>query len=198
VGTFRNVVVSNIVAKNCSAVGCAIAGLPGHRIENVTLSNINLGFDGGGTKEDAVREIPEKPAGYPESTMFGTLSAYGFFCRHVTGLTLHNVRLNTTEPDARHALVFDDVEASAIDALWAPFAPDAAPLLSVVNSRDVAIRNCHPPVGTDVFLKLEGEGTRGITVYNNNFANIESICSRGQDVADSALVQWSNYGLSRP
>lgn len=192
IGTFRNVVVNGIVATECSAIGCAIAGLPGHEIENVMLSDVSLGFDGGGTREEASRAIPEKPDSYPESTMFGTLPAYGFFCRHVKGLTFRNVRLHTTKPDARHALLFDDVEACAVDALRAPFAVDAAPLLSVVNGRDVAIRNCHPPAGTDVFLKLEGEGTRGIAVHNNNFVDVESICNRGQDVADSALIQWSN------
>jgi len=67
---------NNIVATGVSSIGCSITGLPGgHRIENVSLSNINLSFDGGGTREDASREIPEKAASYPESTMFGTLPA---------------------------------------------------------------------------------------------------------------------------
>jgi len=42
VGTFRNVVVNNIVATQVSSIGCSITGLPGgHRIENVSLSNIS-------------------------------------------------------------------------------------------------------------------------------------------------------------
>jgi len=193
VGTFRNVTIANIAATGCSPVGCSITGLPGHPVENVTLSHINLGFDGGGTAEDATREIPEKPTSYPESTMFGTLPAYGFFCRHVTGLTLQNIRLQTAQPDARHALVFDDVEASVVDALQAPFTSGAAAVLSVINSRNVAIRNCHPSVGTDVFLKLGGAETKEISMYNNNFASVKIIGDRAPDVAESALIQWSNY-----
>ena len=193
VGTFRNVMINNIVATDCSPIGCSITGLPGHRIENVTLSNISLGFDGGGTTEDATRAIPEKPASYPESTMFGTLPAYGFFCRHVTGLTLQNVRLQTTESDQRHALAFDDVAASVIDALQAPFAGKAAALLSLVNSHGIAIRNCHPPAGTNVFLKLAGDKTKEVSVYDNNVAGVETMCDRGPDVAESALLQWSNH-----
>ena len=193
IGTFRNVAISNMVATDCSVVGCSITGLPGHPIENVTLANINLGFDGGGTSEDAGREIPEKPTSYPESTMFGTLPAYGFFCRHVKGLTFQNVRLQTGAPDRRHAIVFDDVEEAAIDALQAPFAPEAAALLSLANSRNVAIRNCHPPTGTDVFLKLSGAGTEEISVHNNNFAGVETLCNRGQGAAESALIRWSNH-----
>ena len=72
VGKLSNVIISDIIATECSQIGCSITGLPGHTIENVTLSNIQLGFEGGGTKEDASRQIPEKPTSYPESTMFGT------------------------------------------------------------------------------------------------------------------------------
>ncbi|MBM4028087.1 MAG: glycoside hydrolase, partial [Planctomycetes bacterium] len=105
IGKLRNVVLSNIVATDGSPVGCSITGLPDHPIENVTLSNIRLGFDGGGTRPEASREIPERADAYPESTMFGMLPAYGFFCRHVQGLVLQNVHLQTATPDHRHALV---------------------------------------------------------------------------------------------
>jgi len=193
VGTVRNVVVSNIVATDCSAVGCAIAGLPDHRIENVTLSNISLGFDGGGTREEASRGIPERPGSYPESTMFGTLPAYGFFCRHVRGLTLENVHLQTSAVDLRHAVVFDDVERGVIDALEAPFATNAAAMLRLANASEVTIRDCQPPTGTDVFLSIHGAESRGIAIYNNNLAAAGTVCDRGQEVPGSAVIQWSNH-----
>jgi len=113
VGKFRNVVVSNVIATDCSSIGCSITGLPGHPIENITITNVNLGFDGGGTKEDAARQIPEHPTKYPESTMFGTLPAYGFYCRHVKNLKFQNIRLATSAADYRHAMVFDDVQNAA-------------------------------------------------------------------------------------
>ncbi len=193
VGTFRNVAINNIVATDCSSVGCSITGLPGHPIENVTLSQIALGFDGKGTRQDAERTIPEKEASYPESTMFGTLPAYGFFCRHVKGLTLDTVRLQTAAPDHRHAIVFDDVHEATIDALTAPFAADAAALLRLTNSSDVAIRNCFPPAGTEVFLALRGSDTKSIAVYNNNFATVETTCDRDPEVSQAAIVEWSNH-----
>ncbi|MBN2269691.1 MAG: glycoside hydrolase family 28 protein [Sedimentisphaerales bacterium] len=143
VGKFRNVVVTNIVAIDCSPVGCSITGLPGHHIENVTISNVNLGFEGGGTKEDAARQIPENPANYPESTMFGTLPAYGFYCRHVDNLQFQNIRLATSAPDYRHAVVFDDVHSATIDSLDAPSAPDAAEVIRLIDSTDIRIE---PPL----------------------------------------------------
>jgi len=145
VGKFRNVIVSNVVATDCSEIGCSITGLPGHPIENVTLSNLNLGFDGGGKKEDASRDIPEKSASYPESTMFGTLPAYGFFCRHVKGLKFHNITLQTAEPDLRHAMVFDDVTDAVIEGLDAPSAAGAVSPYKVTNSKYISFRHCNPP-----------------------------------------------------
>jgi polygalacturonase len=115
IGTFRNVILSNIVATDASKIGCPISGIPGHRIENVTLSNIRCEFEGGGTPEDAQRKIEEREADYPECGMFGTLPAYGLYCRHVKGLRLLNVQFTPTKPDARPALVFDDAEDVLVD-----------------------------------------------------------------------------------
>ena len=72
----------------------SICGIPGHPVENVTLSNIHVTFPGGGTREEAARrDLPELEDVYPEYFMFGVLPAYGIYARHVQGLTLSNVRL---------------------------------------------------------------------------------------------------------
>lgn len=110
VGTLRNVSIANVVATNASPVGCSITGLPGHPVENVTLSNIRIVSEGGVTEDQIPETVPEHPEKYPECTMFGTLPAYGFFCRHVDGLTMSDVILEVMTPDARPALVYDDVE----------------------------------------------------------------------------------------
>jgi len=41
--------------------------------------------------------------------MFGTLPAYGFYCRHVEDLSFKNIELDCEKPDARPSLVCDDV-----------------------------------------------------------------------------------------
>ena len=107
-GSFRNVIVSNVEATGCGPTGCALAGLPGHPIENVTVENVRLSFDGGGKlRTDEVPEFPEK---YPEFGMFGKLPAYGLYCRHARNLSLRNVRTSVAAADPRPALVCDDVK----------------------------------------------------------------------------------------
>ncbi|MBM3861196.1 MAG: glycoside hydrolase family 28 protein [Verrucomicrobia bacterium] len=130
VGTLRNIHLRNITGTGLSTNGCAIAGLPGHPIENIMLENINLSFDGGGTLTNTMRQIPERPDAYPESTMFGVLPAYGFFCRHVKGVRFTNVKLRTETPDLRHAMVFDDVQDLTINDFDAVRWPGGAAIVS--------------------------------------------------------------------
>lgn len=94
----------------------SITGIPGHRVQNVKLSNIKVSYPGRGTKGMAYiapyryNAVPEQIAEYPEFHMFGELPAWGLFVRHVDGLTLDNVAMWVREPDYRPAMVaVDDV-----------------------------------------------------------------------------------------
>jgi hypothetical protein len=141
IGAMRNITISNIEAAGANPTGCAISGLPEAKIENITLSNLRLSFEGGGTKANAKREIPEKEADYPEYSMFGRLSAYGLYCRHVKGLKFFNVQLQLEKPDQRHAVAFEDVEDALIDWLDAPLSPDIGKMIQLTDVKKVFIRN---------------------------------------------------------
>ena len=109
IGTFRNVFISDILARGAGRTGCSITGLPGHPIENVSLSNIRISFAGGGTTKETQAQPEELEAKYPECTMFGVLPSYGFYCRHVRGLSIQDVRLELETPDERPPLVLENV-----------------------------------------------------------------------------------------
>ena len=192
VGKLRNVILSNIIATDCSEIGCSITGLPGCPIENVTISNVKLGFDGGGTKDDASRQIPEKPESYPESTMFGALPAYGFFCRHVKGLGFQNVSLTTSAPDLRHAMAFDDVQNAVIDSLDAPYASEAAGIIRLSDCSDITVQNCRPPTGADPFLGVTGPKSRNILLFSNDLSKAKEVFRKTDDVPPSAVVLAAN------
>lgn len=162
VGNFRNVVINNIVADGCSSLGCAIAGIPGHPIKNVSLQNISLGFDGGGTSDDTVREIPEQTGNYPECTMFGRLPAYGIYCRHATGIKLQNITLRLATPDLRPAIFFDDVTKSAIVSLDADGDEQAAAKVVLQDSQDISVRDCCPENEIASFVSLRGMSTADV------------------------------------
>jgi polygalacturonase len=110
-GAIRRVMISNIVASGVNANYAAIvAGLNGHDIEDVRLSNIRIHYNGGGTKEGALRAIAEGDKSYPEPSMFGITPSYGFYIRHASGLTFDNVEVSFETDEARPAFVLDDVK----------------------------------------------------------------------------------------
>jgi len=116
VGKLRNVTISDITASCDSPMGCAIAGIEGHPIQNLSLRNINLSFPGGGKQSDRNREFDSKEERYPSCTMFAArLPAYGLYCWNVKGLQLENVKLTTTKPDARAAIVLENVSDALIN-----------------------------------------------------------------------------------
>jgi polygalacturonase len=111
-GRVERIAIRNVVAHNVAPDhGIFLAGLPGHPISDVQLVGIQLCSRGGGTPADATRIVPEMICDYPEPMLFGTLPAWGLYARHVTGLHLRDIQLRLLNPDARPAVMLDDVTA---------------------------------------------------------------------------------------
>jgi hypothetical protein len=191
-GCMRNITISNIEATGANPTGCALAGLPEAKIENVTLSNIRLSFAGGGKAEEASRAIPEEAEKYPEYAMFGRLPAYGLYARHIKRLKLVNVQVQLAGEDKRHAVVFEDVQGAAIDGLDAPYSSGAASLLRLADVQDILIRSCRPQAGTQVFLALQGARTGGVTLAANDFRGVKKVAEVGEEVPQDAVAQLAN------
>ena len=112
IGAIRGVRISEIVATGIDhRYAAGIAGLPGHPIEDVSLTDIRLSYRGGGTAADAARTPEEHVAAYPEPSMFGVLPAWGLWMRHARGVAIDRLELSTETPDARPPIVADDVAA---------------------------------------------------------------------------------------
>jgi hypothetical protein len=100
----------------------SITGIPGHYVENVTLENISILYEGDASKEinyfplDSLEHITEALSSYPEFSMFGELPCWGLYVRHVKGLTLKNIKLGLVKPDFRAACIFDDVYKLKLDS----------------------------------------------------------------------------------
>ncbi len=142
-GSARRIKISNVVAHNVTAAsGILIVGEPGHPVEDVTLSDIFIDFVGGGTKEQAIQEVPAYESGrYPEPEKLGTMPSWGMFARHAKNLTLTNVELRVTKPDQRPMIQLDDVADVAFDAVKFPHSPDSPSTFVLKNVTGFAIHN---------------------------------------------------------
>lgn len=188
VAGFRNVRIANVTGDGCEITGCAIAGLPGHPIEQLELDRIRLEFVGGGRPADAQREAPEKETAYPEHNMFGRLPAYGFYCRHVRGLRLHDVQLGLASADARPGLVCHDVSDLEVRG-WrgaSQPAPTAEEIL-LRDTQDAWIHGNRTAGGPD-FARVRGKDSRDIRFSDNWCRSSTRIVALDADVPAEAVV----------
>ena len=77
-------------------------------ITNLSFTRVAVQYDGGlASVPGAPTEA--NPGQYPESNMFGDLPAWGYYLRHVQGVTFASSTTTVASPDARQVLVTDDV-----------------------------------------------------------------------------------------
>jgi polygalacturonase len=164
VGVIRRVTISHVIASDVDArFPILIAGVPGHPVEDVHLSDIRVVYRGGLSLDDAAKQPvgivnqffirgpglsgprdpynpPEQEKAYPEPSMFGLLPAYGVYARHAKGLAFRDVELSFAQDDTRPAVVLDDVAGADIDHLKAESA-GGAPFIVLRKVRDFSVRN---------------------------------------------------------
>jgi hypothetical protein len=167
VGIIRRVSVSNITADETdSRYGAVlIAGLPGHPVEDVTLSDIRIVSRGGLTPEIVAQQpaelvnsfflhgppepgvtgprdplvVPVREKAYPEPSMFGLLPAGAVWARHAKNLTVRNVSVSFTSPDTRPRVVLDDVTGARFEQFDAAHPGDSRAFL-LRGVRDFTIK----------------------------------------------------------
>ncbi|HYW35459.1 MAG TPA: glycoside hydrolase family 28 protein [Balneolaceae bacterium] len=111
IGQLRRINISNITVYNAdNLTGCLISGIPGHQIENVKISNVQINYEGGGTRHEATIRPPENADHYPEPSMFGKMPSYGMYLRHVNGIEITNARFAYSKADYRPPFRLNDVE----------------------------------------------------------------------------------------
>lgn len=134
-GVIRNIRISNITARNTGNFCSSITGIPGHKIENITLTNISFTNRGGlrkgsfctvdddkGVRHDSGKrlfldrywskadEVKEDEKGYPQPTVWGNLPCYGLFLRHVERAVINNLELKSDGDEPRPPIIAVDVD----------------------------------------------------------------------------------------
>ncbi|MDD4778853.1 MAG: hypothetical protein PHV53_11280, partial [Fermentimonas sp.] len=176
-----NIIIDNIQATEISNWGCSITGSPEQIIENVRLSNIHIQYEGGGTLEDAVREIPEMPESYPSSSMYKILPVYGFFCRHIKYLNLHDISISYKNKDVRPAIYCENINGMSITNLNCKIDTDSDALFVFKKIKDAMIMGCRPYGNSKSFLKVIDTDSENILLFNNDFSKVK------KEIVDSNL-----------
>ena len=116
-----DIMISNVIADDADSLASIIVtGMKEEPLRNIRLHNIQIRYRGGGTSDLSKKEYREQGTNYPEPRWAGPTPAYGLYARHVDGLTVRGLYLETIRPDYRHVVILDDVKNADIQDLTAP------------------------------------------------------------------------------
>jgi polygalacturonase len=124
IGHIRNVSISNVSGTQLSspvsgapAFTSTIAGASANaKVEHVTLTNVSLTVPGGHPASDATIVPPENNAKHAPK-IYGTRPSYGWWLRHVTGVTFTGCTVRFDSNDGRPAFLTDDASAVRLDGV---------------------------------------------------------------------------------
>lgn len=186
-GTLRNVSISQITADRIDDVGCSITGIPAKSAQDIRLRDIRISYVGGGDAAPANVVVPENEDRYPEHHMFGHLPAYGFYFRHIDGISIHGMSLSYDAPDFRPALYFDDVQNLNLFDFAAQTESTTPAMIRMKNVRDGLVHGCRFATATTL---LDIEQTENLLVMNNDLSNIKNVIT---DDTGSTVEFRNNY-----
>ncbi|MFA6134220.1 MAG: glycoside hydrolase family 28 protein [Phycisphaerae bacterium] len=201
VGQVRNISINNVTAVSAARAHCEITGLPGHMLEDISLSNINLTFTGGGPADPnftSTMPVKEKPEGYPDILWTHPyLPAYGLFSRHVKGLTLNNVVVKTEKPEPRSAMILEDIDDLRIDGFSGGAWSGSDAILWIKDVRGALIRGCVAMPNTGIFARLDG-ACRDIALLGNDLRKASQMFEFVGGASPDMVVENGNLLPSKP
>ncbi len=121
IGSLARVLISNVTCYGPqNAMPSVIAGLPGHPVEDVQITDCYFLHKGGGTPEMAAIVPEEHPDDYPEPWRMGMLPAQHFYVRHARNLDFTNIEFASASSDARPCVWMSDVQGADLFRIKLP------------------------------------------------------------------------------
>jgi polygalacturonase len=140
-GRLKRVLISNVTSSGAAQLPSIIAGIEGHPVEDVKISDVYLEHTGAGTAEMAALRPDDKADAYPEPTMFGMLPATGWYIRHAKNVEMSNVEIATVQADMRPAFYLEDVQGADFFRLKLPASNSQFRMKNVADFRVFGCRH---------------------------------------------------------
>ncbi|PWG79857.1 glycoside hydrolase family 28 protein [Pararcticibacter amylolyticus] len=150
---------------------------------NIHLSNITAS----GVKQACyINGLEEMPV---ENITFNDINMdaeSGFHIKNAANIEFHNVHVNTK---AGPVLKTENVTTLVANGLKSLKPLPGVPVAELTNTKDVFFYNSFPAPGTDTFLKVNGEQSKGITLKNNNFKNVKTPVVQDPAVKEKIIAE---------
>ena len=150
----RGIIIDGLHATD-AILTSSITGLPGLHVEDVRLSDVRIATVMPGKPEWVAHPVPEVPADYPQSRMFGWLPASGLYVRHVHGLSLRDVSFSAPADEWRPTLAFDDVRDLRCSGLQSTPTINGEPMVQLGDVNGAWLSETRAPQGVRALLKVK-------------------------------------------
>lgn len=190
-GSLKNVSIQNVTATGANLTS-SITGVEGGRVQDVVIDGFTVTAKGGSGRRDL--EVPEVAAKYPDGDMFGELPAVGLYTRHVDGLTLRNLKVHAAQPDARPAMIADDVSRLELSGFESSNIPEQEPILLFRNVAGALLYGNLLSSPANVFLSLMGAKSADIALRSNFLRGARQVVSRSADAPKDCVSLETNGG----
>jgi hypothetical protein len=139
-------------------------------VEDVTIANSTLHTAEHGLAEWTHADIPERAEQYPEARMFGRLPASAIYVRHANAIRICNTELRADEPEARPAIVTDDVHDLELRALTTTASSEIA--IALHNTTDALIQGTRLTAQAASLVRVTGPSSARIVLSANDLSRV--------------------------
>jgi polygalacturonase len=154
---FRHIHLANITARRAGSAAAFLFGLAEMHLEDVSLSHISIEMD------------PDARPGYPDmADDLELMQRAGLYVRNIHHLSLDHVEVTGQKGPAFLLMDASDVDLQACGCST----PDPeAPIMRLVDCRDVFIHGCRAATGTRSFVELQGMPLTEVLTEGNDMRN---------------------------
>lgn len=189
----NGIIINNIQGTGISAeYACSIVGMKDYPVQNVSVKNVFLHTDGGGSVEQSQVEVPEVDAGYPSGRMYGILPSYGFYLRHVKNIVMEDIHLTSLKDEHRPAIIAENVNHLELKDFRALGSSSSTALIRLKNTQNINIRNSRALSPVSRFLWVEGATSSDINLIQNDLRGIPCIVGLGQEDLSTRIGYYEN------
>ncbi len=169
---FENIAFNQNYRPGETRQAIVLNAIGGGILEAIEFDDVHLTFDGGGTAEEAAREVPQVAGEYFE---IGTPPAYGLFARNVRNLALRNVRFEVEKRDLRPAVVLEHAEDVVLDGFAAQGDTQAKAVLRLQEARDVLVSGARVLTPAAAFADVAGASSGGIVIEGGDLSKAREV-----------------------
>ncbi|HEY8659523.1 MAG TPA: endopygalactorunase [Hanamia sp.] len=110
-------------------------------IKNIEFNDVHILEKGGNPLSDTAASPPELGVGQYNVSNLKVQPSYGFWARHVIGLTVNHSSFNYEKRDSRYALFMDDVKGAHILNIKAVCSRDNSAVIKLKNSSNIIVKD---------------------------------------------------------